>query len=173
MVSVAKLLVGILTLLIVVFLESVVIVWNRKTIINKIKLFFGKSKGYGKVKLLMPNFRFKEYVKKFGDNFEINGIVYRFDPKRVYLDEEGTPCIFYRYKDTEPLDLRQEDIPIIDGEFYAIELNKAEAAGRQKAGEKTVTDVLLILVLLLVVVSLFLTYTNYQHIHDLLTQVKP
>jgi len=173
MVSVTLLLVSVLILLIVVFLESVLLVWNRRAVINKLKLFFGKGKGYGKVKILMPNFRFVEYVKKFGDNFEIDNIVYRFDPKRVYVDEEGVPCIFYRYKDTEPIDLKQEDIPIIDGEFYAIELNKAEAAGRQKAGEKTLTDVLLIIVLIIAVVSLFIGYTNYNHLKDLLAQVKP
>lgn len=118
------------TLLMIAFVEGAIIVINRHTIINKMKMTLGKNAGYGKVKILKNNGTIDESVHKLSiDGFKIDECQYRFDTKRVYRESDDSRAIYYRVGDAEPIDLEQKDIPVIDGKLYATALVKAMAAG--------------------------------------------
>ena len=155
--------------------QFALILWNRKTIINKIKIFFGKGRGYGRIKILQNNGVFSETVKRFTtEGFKIDNVAYRFDPKRIHIDSDNTRVIYYRLGDVEPIDLTQEDIPTIDGKLYATDLVKAMAAGAMSVTQEarfSKKDILLLGAVAAATIGAVLTFKMQGDISNILSLV--
>lgn len=140
---------GLLLSLFFLMIETTLILLSKKVVFNRVRMLLGRGIGYGKVRIIRNNGTMAEHIKKFSvDGFEIDKCHYRYDQQRAYTDIEGAKLIYYRLGDAEPLDLMQEDIPVIDAKMYANDLNKAMAAGAmsvtQNAGISKETVVVLI-----------------------------
>lgn len=122
--------IGFFAFLFLSLIEYVLIMLNRKTVANKMKMLLGKGVGFGKIRILRNNGLIDEHVKRFSiEGFDIKDCKYRFDQKRVYADHESSKIIYYREGDVEPIDLEMKEVPRIDGKLYATDINKAIAAG--------------------------------------------